>query len=167
MANTMASAPIAQELARLRDIHMPGAISWWPLAPGWYLLAFLLIVLVLTTVYLLARFYRNNRAKRHALRLLATYQQQYQTNANNQLSAARISELLKRVALVYFPRAKVASLQGDAWIAFLNATAKGINFEHVRTELLEAPYQSDLSLDLNPLFQMVRTWIRQRRGPHV
>jgi len=32
----------------IRDIHLPDAISWWPLAPGWWgLLALIVIAIVL------------------------------------------------------------------------------------------------------------------------
>ena len=152
-------------LARLRDIHSPLPVGWWPLAPGWYLLAILLLAAVITVIFLFSRHYLNGRARRQALRLLATYQQMHQQNANSQLSAARISELLKRVALVYFPRTTVASLQGDAWIMFLNDTSKGLDFKGVRTELLDVPYQPMLNCDLNLLFNLARAWINQRRGP--
>ncbi len=152
-------------LTQLRDIHIPSPIGWWPLAPGWYLLAILVTVSLITAIIFLIRHYKNGRAKRQALRLLANYQQQYQREASTQLSAARVSELLKRVALVYFPRTKVASLQGDEWILFLNSSAKGLHFEEVRTELLETPYQPNVSQDLGLLFKMVRDWISQRRGP--
>lgn len=165
MANNSAISPQAQELAQLHDIHLPEPIGWWPLAPGWYLLALLVIAMLVTAIIFAVRYYKNGRAKRQALRLLETYRRQYQQDRNSQLNAARVSELLKRVALVYFPRSKVASLQGDAWILFLNNTAKGLNFESVRTELLEAPYQPAISQNLNLLFQMTRSWINQRRGP--
>jgi hypothetical protein len=78
--------------------------------------------------------------------------------------AARISELLKRVALVYFPRSRVASLQGEAWIDFLSHTGKKLDFNAVRDELIEAPYQPNSSCDLNLLFKISRLWITQRRG---
>lgn len=158
------TSPTAEELAQLRDIHLPDAIGWWPLAPGWYVLAIVLIVALVTVIFYLGRYYLNGRARRQALHLLATYQQQYQCDANGQLSAARVSELLKRVALVYFPREKVASLQGDSWITFLNTTSKGLDFNGVRTELLEIPYQSTMTADLHQLFITARAWISQRRG---
>ncbi len=153
------------ELAQLRDIHSPEAIGWWPLAPGWYLLAIVLLVILMAVIFFFVRRYSNGRARRQALKILATYQQQHQREMNGQLSAARVSELLKRVALVYYPRADVASLTGDAWLRFLSTTAKGLDFNSVRQELLEAPYQSTTDHDLQPLFNMARLWINQRRGP--
>ena len=155
----------AKELSQLRDIHLPEPIGWWPPAPGWYFLAILILVALIVAIIFLTRHYLNGRARRQALRLLETYQQQYlEHHINHQLIAARLSELLKRVALVYFPREKVASLQGESWIAFLNDTGKGLNFNAVQRELLELPYQSEVACDFQPLFGLVRTWIRQRRG---
>ena len=158
------TSPKAQELAQLRDIHLPDAIGWWPLAPGWYLLAIILFVALITVIFLGGRYYLNGRSRRQALRLLVTCQQQYQRDANSQLSAARVSELLKRVALVYFPREQVASLQGESWITFLNTTSNGLDFNCVHTELLEAPYQATIDCDLHNLFIVARAWISQRRG---
>lgn len=157
-------SPEGQELAQLRDIHLPDPVGWWPLAPGWYALAILVLVFAITIIIILGKHYLNGRAKRHALRLVAAYQQEYLTHGNAQLSAARLSELLKRVALVYFSREKVASLQGDAWIAFLNDTAKNLDFNRVRKELLAMPYQPGITGDLHLLFTMTRAWIKQRRG---
>ena len=156
--------PKSQELAQLHDIHLPEAIGWWPLAPGWYVLTLLLIILLVTVIFLMSRYYLNGRARRQALRLLMTYQQSYPKQANSQLSAARVSELLKRVALVYFPREQVASLQGESWLTFLNTTSNGLDFNCVHTELLEAPYQATIDCDLHNLFIVARAWISQRRG---
>ena len=33
-------------LQNLKDIHLPGAVSAWPPAPGWWILTFLLLALV-------------------------------------------------------------------------------------------------------------------------
>jgi len=160
------AAPVS-ELAQLRDIHEPTPIGWWPLAPGWYGLALLVLLILLTLAFFISRSYLNGRAKRQALRLLTNYEQQHQRQPNSQLASARISELLKRVALVYFPREDVASLQGEHWLAFLNNTGKRLDFNQVRAALLEQPYQPPQAVnhDLQLLFSMVRIWISQRGAP--
>lgn len=161
MSVKQVAGQMPQELATLHDIHLPEGLSWWPWAPGWYGVAVLLCLgSGLLTAWLIY-FYLNSRAKRQALRLLANYQHQ---KVPSQISAARVSELLKRVALIYFPRRHVASLQGDAWITFLNETSKGLDFNCIRHDLLEIPYQPTVEKDLFLLFDMAKRWIKQRRG---
>ena len=157
--------PDAQNLAQLRDIHLPAVIGWWPPAPAWYVLAVVLLLLMAWLARFLYRAYRNGLAKRRALKLLAGYQNQHEKAPNSQLTAARVSELLRRVALVYYPRDHVASLKGDAWLAFLQNSAKAVDFQAVREALLELPYQPDRQADLEPLFKAAEAWIRQRRKP--
>lgn len=165
MAEKLTSSPPSQALEKLRDIHAPAPVGWWPLAPGWYLLLVMLILAVCGILFFVLRRVANSRAKRQALQLLLSYEQQYQQVPNSQLTTAHVSELLRRVALVYFPREAVAGLQGEAWIMFLNNTSKGLDFSKVYHELLEMPYQPKTSGDLQALFRLARTWISQRRGP--
>lgn len=152
------------DLAQLHDIHLPDAIGIWPLAPGYYVLALLVILLLWGGTILLMRSIRKGRNKRQALRVLKSYHEDYLKTANSQASAAQISELLKRVALVYYPREQVASLQGEAWISFLNQTARNVDFTKVRSLLIECPFQPPQSLDLLPLFDVAKRWIQQRRN---
>ena len=160
----MSAHPTPPELAQLRDIHLPKAINWWPLAPGWYLLAFVGLIILGALIFYFTRKYHHDRAKRRALLLLTSYQEQYKKERNSQVSASHVSELLKRVALVYFPRSQVASLQGEAWIAFLNSTGQGLDFNQVRSALLQAPYQRAFKEDLTLLFHLAQQWITKRRG---
>ena len=147
------------ELATLRDIHLPSPIGWWPLAPGWCVLMVVSFVVFSWLAVLVHRRYIDGRAKREAQRILSEYQK------NNALHSANIASLLKRVALAYYPRVKIASLQGDAWIAFLNDTSHQLDFNQVRDELLLFPYQSSVNCDVNLLFNMASRWIRQRGKP--
>ncbi|MFA6303414.1 MAG: DUF4381 domain-containing protein [Legionella sp.] len=153
------------QLAQLKDIHLPTPISWWPLAPGWYLVMALVVLLVVWIVSALYKRARDARPKKQALALLAKYQAHYNKNADTQVSSARVSELLRRVALVYFPRADVASLYGQEWVDFLNRTSKGIDFKPVEKALLEAPFNAAQTMDLHALFKTAQLWIKQRRKP--
>ena len=162
----MVNQPLTtNSLASLHDIHVPQAIGWWPLAPGWYLLASSLIIALLLFGFLGYRHYVQGRAKREALRVLATLEKHYQHDTNSQLYAANISELLKRVALAYYPRTRVANLQGEAWITFLNSTVKGVEFNAVRTQLLELPWRPSQNQPLQLLFAIARQWIRKQGAP--
>lgn len=154
-----------QALAQLKDIHLPGAIGWWPLAPGWYLLSTLLTLLLCLALYLAYKRYKNGLAKKQALQLLARYQQQYNKEGNAQLTSALISELLKRVALVYYPREQVASMYGEQWLEFLNHSSNNIDFNQVRAMLLDSPFKRGERTDLAPLIGCAQLWIKQRGTP--
>lgn len=153
------------QLAQLKDIHWPVPVGWRPLAPGWYVLMCLVALLVVGLSYFFYKKTRHAKPKRQAMALLHQYKQYYEKDHNAQLASVRISELLKRVALVYFPREQVASLHGEAWIGFLNRTAKGVDFLSVQSMLLDLPFKPAESVDLAPLFQVAERWIGQRRAP--
>ncbi|KTC76984.1 DUF4381 domain-containing protein [Legionella brunensis] len=155
----------SQLLNQLHDIQLPEPIGWWPLAPGWYVLLVALLVVGGSLFYIAYRRYKHGRAKREALHLLINLQKEYERDHDSQLSSMKISELLRRVALVYFPRQQVASLQGQEWIEFLSKTAKGINFDQMQDYLLQLPYQKPTDIDLSPLFNCAKSWIKQRGVP--
>ena len=155
---------VADPLTQLRDIHLPDPISWWPLAIGWEVLFVLMLVLASLIVLSVRRFYQRGRARREGLRLLRQYEQAYQEGLSSHLVSIQISEILRRVALVYFAREELAGLQGELWITFLNKSAKGVHFSAVRESLLVLPYQPNHSMHLEPLFLCAKMWIKQRRG---
>lgn len=159
----MANTP--DPLTQLRDIHLPDFIGWWPLAFGWYLVSVLIVLFIASLVYFLYQKNRNAIAKNKALSLLKTYKEHYEKEQDAQWASARVSELLKRVALVYYPRTQVASMCGEDWIVFLNQSSKGLDFQAVKALLLELPFKSAESVDLEPLFSTAAAWIRQRGVP--
>lgn len=111
-----------QPLLKLKDIHMPPAAIHWPPAPGWFILILLLILVAGASWIFISKNLPAWHAKRHALQLLKAYQQTYKKEFNSQKTSALINELLKKTALFFYPRTAVASLQGQAWLDFLNKT---------------------------------------------
>lgn len=108
-------------LENLHDIVVPPAVAWWPVAPGWYGVA---IVLLAVCGWFLARRlrrWRRNAYRREALRALAQLQADgVQGGVADVLPQAAL--LLRRVALSAYPRRQVAALYGDRWLEFLDRT---------------------------------------------
>jgi hypothetical protein len=98
-------------LDNLREIILPPPAPWWPLAPGWWLLLGLLTLLGVIAAFRAWRTWRAAAYRRAALRELATA-----------ANASAIAEILKRTALVAYPRKDVAALSGAAWLAWLAQT---------------------------------------------
>ena len=97
----------------LRDIHRVEAPSWWPPAPGWWMVAVALLALLAT--YALWR-----RRKRNRQRRIAALFDDSVVQANDApTQIAVMSELLRRAARLRSPGAD--KLEGDAWLDFLDA----------------------------------------------
>ena len=107
----------AQLLSGLRDIHLPEAISFWPLAPGWWLLVAVLLVAVGFALFEGQR--RRRSVRRAALRELEALEAQARGGLETQEIAGRLQTLLRRVALVRKGRVEVARLHGPSWFAVL------------------------------------------------
>ena len=158
------------DLSQLRDIHLPAPISWWPPAPGWWLLA-MLIVAILIGLFVWVRRRQRDGWRRSALDELARLRQQYAaqpTTAHNIVS--ELSVLLRRVAISCFPRAEVAMLSGDKWLAFLDRNLDESLFQSELGRLLAvAPYVPHTTITrqaLHGLFTKCESWINKlpKRG---
>lgn len=67
-------------LEQLRDIHLPQAVHWWPPAPGWWLVAAMVLALTIwLSRYLQAR-YRRQYFRGETQDLLKKIWQDYQQN---------------------------------------------------------------------------------------
>jgi hypothetical protein len=144
----------------LRDLHLPEAVGWWPLAPGWWVL----IALVAIGMLLLLRRawirWRRNAARRIALRELARLEASYREAPNPVLLATRLSELVRRTMLAYAPRKEVAGLTGPEWLAWLDRGLDEKPFsEGPGGSLKELPYRradSVSGVDVGGLLDAVR-----------
>ncbi len=156
--------PDTDALSNLRDIHLPAPISAWPPGPAYYALAALFIILMLALIK--HKQYQNRTApKREALAKLTDIENHYTKNLNAKQTAAEITTLLKRVALVYHPRVDVASLHSNDWLVFLEKTSKNIDFKSIQTSLIDTPFNPNSTENLTPLLAATRSWIKQRRKP--
>lgn len=148
-----------QILHALRDIHLPKAISFWPPAPGWFVLVILGIAVFVSLAYYLQRRWQRSKANKAALLQLAVLQQQRQEMPATEV-AANIAILLRRVALSHYLRTDIAALQGDAWLHFLDKTGKTNTFIQHKHLLLKIPYKKHTKNDVTILFTLAKRWIK-------
>lgn len=155
--------PAAAGQLVLRDIHVPGA-DWWPPAPGWWLLAILLIA-VLYGAWRLARMYFYNRRQRKAIE--GAYQQVRERllQSPDAGSVANASEFLRQVALNRYPRHEVAGLSGAAWLEFLDQSGGGDGFRNGPGAVLgDLAYRADTRADIDApaLVQLIQSWLNSQ-----
>jgi len=153
--------PAAAATLDLRDIHAAAAPVFWPPAPGWWVLALLLItILVLTTVWL----FRRVRLYRLKLQIMDEIDSiSHGSTKNTEEFTARLSMLLRRIALRRYSRERVASLTGNDWLRFLDETGGNGDFEHGIGQILEVgPYRPQTrELPAEALLALARRWAKQ------
>jgi hypothetical protein len=148
----------------LRDIHLPPPVSWWPPAPGWYLVAALGVVLILGLAYWAYR-RRQRRVQRAAQTELQRLRRTYIKTGDGQRLARELSVLLRRVCLSRLPREQVAGMTGEAWLALLDRQlpekqAGGFSQGPGRA-LVEAPYNPRARVEGEQLLTLCAVWIQQ------
>jgi len=148
---------LAQQLEGLRDIELPTAISWWPLAESWYWLTALLIALGCVALWLAYRRSRNPR--RQALEQL---KQLALTAEDNSQLAANIAPLMRRLAIA-IEGVELASMSGEMWQALVVKGPGALSVPMAQLLAL-APYcqaQQLPSYQRSELVNQVEEWIRQ------
>ncbi|WP_462322594.1 DUF4381 domain-containing protein [Halochromatium sp.] len=139
------------DLRPLRDIHDSLGNPWWPLAPGWWLLLALIVVIV-------ALVWHYRRAGGFLPRLPLLQIGDWRWDARRQLQRLRraprhasvkarlaeLSELLKRIAMARHGRSTCAGLHGQAWLDWLGAhDPEGFDWPERGQLLIHAPYAPD------------------------
>ncbi len=107
---------------QLKDVHPGIAPDWWPPAPGWWLL---LGVALLLALWLGRWWLLRHRRRRELARY---FDETLARAASPPAQVAAMSELLRRAARRIDPQAD--RLQGEAWLAFLDAGMKPPAFLH-------------------------------------
>jgi len=144
----------------LRDLHLPEAVSWWPLAPGWWVLIALATAGLIYLLYKQYRHWQGNAARRLALKTFSQVRSDYENGADPVALGVALSELLRRSMLAYAPRDEVAGLTGDSWLAWLDQGLDDRPFTNgAGRNLPSLPYQRPekiaLELDIAGLLDAV------------
>lgn len=175
-----ALTPDVQEaLSQLRDIQLPPPVSLWPLAPGYYLLILVLVLLALG-IFLIHRHRKQNLWRRNALTQLKEIQDRFRVNNQKRVLAAQLNTLLKSVVLarqaslsnpsvnanlnVNVNVKGCAGLSGTAWVDFLCSMPlkdkRPVNQAALYC-LRDAPYQPAPDFDAASLLEEAKRWIQK------
>jgi len=160
-------------LDNLEPLIAPPPVGAWPLAPGWWFLAALLL-----TILLLLRLRPWQRRKSDmearpadavlepqrqlALDELAGLGKPYGGQPANQW-LQQLNALLKRLCRTRYPDDNPHTLSGRAWLAFLDSRCPAAGLTRWMV-LVEGVYRSECRLDdkaIEGLEQSVQIWIRK------
>jgi len=148
-------------LSQLRDIHTAPPVPWWPPAPGWWVLAFLLMVLLVWIGRRLLARYRIGRRRKQMLgwvdHLNATIDPQLQPQAY----LATLNRIFKLVALRAFPERHCAAMAGQDWVDFLSDKMSNLQSAESLNVLASGPYDPAPRFDPEIISELTRHWITQ------
>jgi hypothetical protein len=151
--------PDPTSLDRLHDVIVPPPVPWWPPAPGWLVIGFLLVLVLVCWFIRGVRHWQSNCYRREALKLLE--------GAHDPVG--ELPTLIKRVALSVYPRGRVASLTGEQWLTFLDQTGRTDAFTKGSGRwIARLAYEPQLIASLanaerRGLIAAVRDWITRHR----
>lgn len=166
----MDKLPLPNPLLELRDIHLPGEPSMWPLAIGWWIVIALLIALLVLTYFAIKKIRQSRKFKKYQVEVLQQFtvlEDALKNKPTNQ-TVAKINTLLRQIAINTYPREDTASLTGTDWLRFLDESGNTSNFMQGEGKvLIEAPYQNSVltktslkSLKVDEFLTVVKGWIK-------
>jgi len=160
----------------LRDIHLPGAVGWWPPAFGWWVVA----ALVLAAASAYAVLYYRDRHRRTALRALKRVRAALEQGAEPVGALQRVSTLLRRFAMTTAQAAaereplvtiggdEVAGLIGERWLQYLDSRWQRDAFTRGAGRLLlAAPYARPDSVERPKALELAALcseWLKTEHG---
>ncbi len=159
-------------LEQLQPLIAPPPVPWWPPAPGWWLLAVLLVVAGWALWHWRKQLPRWRRKQPVStgldpLRLAALSELgQLKRPADGEAAGPwlqQLNALLKRLCREHYPTAQSHTLNGRAWLAFLDSRCPAAGLTRWMV-LVDGPYRPRCSLTseaAEDLQKAVDTWIRK------
>ncbi len=158
-------------LDQLQPLIAPPAIHWWPPAPGWWLLALITPLLIWAAWRLLRKLPKKRKQGRDELPLdplrqaalaeLAALNKPYDQPAGPWLQ--QLNALLKRLCRSHYPQSNCHTLNGRAWLAFLDGRCPAAGLTRWMV-LVEGAYRPLCKMDdkaIDGLNQSIDIWIRK------
>lgn len=153
-------------LEQLRDIHLPAEVSWWPLAPGWWILLFLFLAAAIFAIWAMIKHRNNNRYRRVAALELDLALVQWQQSQDPAAFIQATNVILKRTVaagLATNSSEAVLSLTGERWTDLLNQYSEDSLSNSSAQALARAGYEPSPEVDVPKLHAEAKNWILNHR----
>lgn len=153
-------------LSELADIRVPGEISWWPLAPGWWVLLAVLVALAVYGAWRMQKRLILQRRLGGAVNEVTKARKALSVAGENNMDQRLIyvntvNAVLRRVAMMHFDHNSVAGLSGQQWINFLREHDKaGLLTPELAEVLSQGRFAPRCDVDADALEHMAREWIK-------
>ena len=148
-------------LSQLRDIHAAPVVPWWPPAPGWWVLALMLLVLLFWLGRRLLARIRVHQRRKQMLGWVDHLNANIDPQRDPQGYLSTLNRIFKLVALRAFPEQHCAALAGQDWADFLIANMKDSRSVESLNVLASGPYNPAPQFDADTMSELTRFWIRQ------
>ena len=152
-------------LQQLRDIHLPADPSWWPPAPGWWLLALIGLAALIWLVNRIRASYRRRQPLKLARRY---YDDLYAAFGRGEIDGPaylqQTNELLKRLYIHGVGDDRARSANDANWLAYLDEQSGGTAFSNgPGVQLGNQRFQSAPQADPDTLHPLVAELFRKAR----
>ena len=145
-------------LAQLQDIHSAGQPGWWPPAPGWWVLAIILLLVLAFVLRKLTGWLSVRHRRKAWLRALEDLNREYDPAQHPHEYLAGLNRLFRAVAVKAFPGTACARLQGEEWVAFIASLMPEGSADKMGA-LASGPYEPLPSFEAASLNAGASTWV--------
>ncbi|MGB5507064.1 MAG: DUF4381 domain-containing protein [Sulfurovum sp.] len=151
-------------LDNLHDIIIPDAVSFFPPAPGWFIVALLLFALIFHFVIQRYKHYKKSQYRREALKESVFYKENGKKNSKE--DAVVLLALAKRVGIAAYGRGNIANLSEDSWWDFMQKHSKARVNTELRQEIEKLLYEDAYTMNSvlhDNIRQLVTIWIETHK----
>lgn len=106
-------------LDKMQDIEGVDNANWWPLAPGWWVIITIVLLMVIRFIFSYLRRLAYKRTWQYKIFEELIQMQKELNNENASEIVVKLSEILRRVLMYKYSRIECAGLVGDAWLKWL------------------------------------------------
>lgn len=151
----------SQFLDQLRDIHAAEAPSLWPLAPGWWLLAVIVLLLLFQLFRIVSKRWAARKRRARLVAALKHIQDSFDPAKQPNEYLSHLNRLFRVVALKAFPGTASTRLQGKPWVAFLHSLLPEGQGSESLAALETGPYEPAPDFDADGLIAMAHEWVKR------